>query len=88
VGKYLDLADEAIRRLEAQRPAEAGGACIFGRGGGSCPACGHAHGHLELHPPCDACGVTDQVVMLVTAAGARYCRACRRTGGPQWGRST
>jgi hypothetical protein len=44
------------------------------------------HGHLEPAPPCDGCGATDLVVMIVTTSGGRYCRTCRATGGPRWSR--
>jgi hypothetical protein len=43
------------------------------------------HGRLEPSPPCDACGATNQTVMVIGADGGRYCRTCRRTGGPKWG---
>lgn len=67
-------------------PAE----CNLGRAneGLHCQACGYVHGKLEPRPPCDACGATDQVVMVVGIDGGRYCRTCRRIGGPPWGADT
>jgi hypothetical protein len=59
------------------------GCCDEGR---RCLACGFAHGRLEPNPPCDGCGDVGQTCMLVTVFGARYCRSCRRTGGPRWER--
>ena len=56
-----------------------------GRGiGRACPAHGYIHGRLEPRPVCDGCGAADFVVLVGTDFGARYCRSCRRTGGPQW----
>ena len=60
--------------------------CTIGRGDGPCPACNHVHARLEPRPPCDACGATDETLLIVTPNGGRYCRRCRREGGPRWSR--
>lgn len=62
-------------------------AFVTGRGlGHPCPTHGYIHGRLEARPACDSCGAGDLVVLVGTGFGGRYCRTCRRTGGPRWER--
>jgi hypothetical protein len=84
MGRYLELADEALRRAEPRRPASPDKAMSRASAGkDTSPPTVARERYGEGSDACSACGRTDWIASLVADDGTRLCARCCLGQGPR-----